>query len=390
MKHIKVVIPPCVTSRNSFNFGQAINFIYADVIARYHKLCGDCVEFTPYSWNNHARRTEELIPHLRDYNDLLFSSEELVVSMEQSLQMIGVISSDGRYIDSDVEQQKIVKNSIEELVDRGFAYLDCEDIVLDIPTIIAETNVLDYVTQTIFKPRQNKKLILNNIQRNKKFLITQDAVFATNIPEKFALDLPKTRRIKPVFNLCFSPQYISEGIATYVVNGRCSITRYIFDGFLIHAALFDRPFCEIVHTYPLVNFDDSEGNIEDLLNTWKNEDIIRYAALQYVNKTQDTTLDFNHFLAGSRLMNKIDNLKRFFLEKHIDYHSSKELCSVVDEHMEVGDIRMALFNFEKLIRQLSRDIDISRNHNKLDQDVVGFGNRFFDLIYSSGIFFVNT
>ncbi len=171
---MKILTPPCVTSRDSFIFGQAINFIYADTISRFHKLKGDDVDFVPFTWNNHARRTEEINPDFQTYDQHRKFSEGLMERMEDGFRSIGIDGTGNRYADTSDEEQRKVQVELSNLNTLRYLIHKDGNLLLDVPKILERTDVLKYIEAANFTPAQIKKQVLNNLKQNDVFQLTKE------------------------------------------------------------------------------------------------------------------------------------------------------------------------------------------------------------------------
>lgn len=378
----KIITPPCVTSRREFNFGQAINFIYADVIARYYHAKEGHVEFVPYSWNNHARRTEELNPDFKTYKEHLAESSHRVRRLEEHLRRLKVLEPSSRYEDSDPRMQEFVIEGLQKLIDDKYIYATEGDLYLDLPKIVQSTSLVDFLNDANFVPNRYKNLVAHNLKNNAPFQLTQDAVFATSLDELDIEGLNPTRKLKPVVNLYFAPLLLNSDSADYLVNGECSTTRFVYDGFAIHSALLNQPLARNVLIYPLLTFDPAEGAISALLDKWGNPDIIRYAALQKVNSTERSELSEESFRRGKKLINKLVNLKRCFL----DVPASEHMLDSVSDLIEKGLVTAATHKLEQEARKISSEITERRSSNDV-WNTEEMRNRFGMILASANVFF---
>lgn len=380
----KIIIPPCVTSRKAFNFGQAINFVYADVIARSFRAQGESVEFTPFTWNNHARRTEELNPHLTSYDTHLNACNDRIDYLEDMLSKINILHSDGRYKDSNDHEKQKVNESLHKLHELGYIAVKGGDLYLDLPRIVEETSVGEYIDQINFTPSRFKGLVKHNLKHSDPFLLTQEAIFATDIEGPLAKVVGSNKKIKPVFNLFFSPYFLSDNFVDYIVNGECSTTRYVYDGLAIHAALRGEKFTSNVLTYPYVKFEEGTADVEDLLNKWEDPNILRFATLQYVNKNERSDFSDQPFKRGYKLIKKITNLRNLFEE----LPQEPELDGTILKQIAEGKVNNATQTLEKRVKSLSSDVTLRRKDNKS----VGFQDltdSFASLYKTAEIFFPN-
>ena len=380
----KIVIPPCVTSREAFNFGQAINFIYADVLAKFYQLKGDEVEFTPFTWNHHARRLEERFPEIKSYEEYSRKTGSLREYMEKSLHRIGIQKSSGRYEDNNSEQNKKTQAALDMLVKNNFASIKNNTVNINIAEIVKKTKVMEYIDQTKFTPPKYKLQLMNALKNNNLFEITQPATFATEPSEKIIAKIGN-QKIKPIFNLILSPQHLTPSNATHIVHGSCSLTRYILDGYIISAGLNDKPFSENVLTYPLVYFSEEQGRISQLLRTWEDPNIIRYAALQYVNRNNSTKMEESQFSTGKKIITKLKNLDNFFKTEEIN---SGQIIPLVDKQLKENKVANAIQTYSATIRQLSKDINQARLDGSMTILKPQFISEYQNIKQTGKIFFV--
>jgi hypothetical protein len=376
MKSYTIANPPCGIYKGDLPLGYAYYQTLLDIHSRFTRdFNGMEVVCHKYSLNALGKRAENL-----DLDGTIMGLDNYVRRWIKrgTLRDRMNFSFSGDLLDTSPESIRQAKTVFRELYKKGYLLRKGEAFYLDAKKIGKDFDLKGIVQKINFFSERSKKEFLRVIERlDDPIRITKKRAYSA--PNPFGGE-----EVAPIFVISnLWEAYFDQEIDLVAVSEK-ELTRYLMLRFLSQVPISSRLPMRNIFVY---NYIEPEGgfeswDMEELTKDGAGSDSLRYAFAKSCSLSeQKTELKKGLLEGGRKLVYLTGNLKKLFLKEELRF---KGFPSAEDEAyikgMESFKYSLVLGNLEMKLRQVSRDVNISRDKGTFSSKRAGLFDKYLTLV----------
>jgi hypothetical protein len=350
--------PPCGIYKGDLPLGYAYYQTLLDIHSRFMKdFKGKEVSCHKYSLNALGKRAENLgldgtIVGLDNYVRTWIEKGTLRDRMN--------FSFSGNLFDTSQESINQAEKVFRRLHERGYLLRKGESFFLDAKKVGRDFDLRGIVQKINFFSRRSEKEFLRVIDGlEDPIRITKRRIYS--IPNPFGGE-----EISPIFVISNLWEAYFDQEIDLMITSEKELTRYLMLRFLSQVPISNRLPAKSIFVYNYIEPEDGfdSWDMKELTEDGVSSDSLRYSFAKSCSLSeQKTTLKRSLLKGGRKLVYLTGNLKKLFLKEGLRF---KGFTSAENESyfkgMESFRFSLVLENLEKKLREISRDVDTSRNN----------------------------
>ncbi|MBT3691115.1 hypothetical protein HOG16_02630 [Candidatus Woesearchaeota archaeon] len=362
--------PPAGIYNGDLPLGYAYYHTLLDIHARFLNNLGEDVVCHKYSLNALGKRAENLglnIP-LEDHVRNMIEEGQLRDKLN--------LSFEGEILDCVPESMEKSQEVLVELDKKGYIIRSGDETYLNVGKISSEKDLEGVVEKINFFPGRAKSEFLRMIRKS------SDAIKISK-PRKYAASNPLGgENISPIFTVANMWEAYFDNEIDFMSCSEKEIARYLLLRFYSQTGISDKLPMKNVFIFNRINPEGGFGewDMDKLLQD--GSDPLRYTFAKSLSFSRQS-VDVKKGLldGGKKFVNLVDNLGTFFQNNGF---SERNIAFCEDEKY-ISDMNGFRFNkvlsgLERDFRQLSREINKSRQGGKLYPFVDSFFRKYSDLV----------